>query len=474
MPPPIGTSKPKARKREPSFSTPAKKLRTISAPASCPTRPYAASSGSHAVPRVSRYRSGWRNGNRWSALLFSPPLSSSEESRTRALDKGKARSQEHLELVMESPLASSRGAPEANRWPDSAILKESMLASLAMVGKTPATTSSFSAVSEMRAVSAGNARMHGSLLSAASRVRLRDLARQARCGAVAPLVNAASTSVTSSSSVAPILNNDLVSGLLATSVSRATSTNDSSSCGHDFVPSSGPCDASASSSYGLSAVLDVEMASLCNEGNADVSDASSEFAATSALTRPVRDRCSLVVGDSAHMSTSHDTSLREPALLLPPLSDFDLHFMSKAMDERASLVIASQDDGKSEQTGRGEAIVRLKASGTRVLWPQCPPHSRRSTAPPTPFSSPMLPLGNARPSRSPTVFATQRYAHPNERPSNVAQGHTYPNASWKSEQHFSSPAFAHYRRATTGVVGKWVQGGFSPSSRSTWWRREQS
>lgn len=459
------------RKRELSFSTPAKKLRTTSAPASCSARPSTGSSGVHAVPRVSRYRSGWRNGNRWSALASSSPSSSSEESRT--LDKGKARSQESLELALESLLAYGLGASEENKWPDSTILKESMLASLAIAGKTPATTSSLSsAVSEMQAASAGNARMRGSLLSAASRVRLRDLARQARCAVVAPLVNASSTSVQSSSSTAAIVEDDSGSGPLATSVSGATSSHDSGLHDCDSVPSSGSDDPSASFSDGLSAVVDIEKACLDNDGNADVSNASGELAAAMpALIRPSGERCSLVVGDSTPMSTSHGASLTESVLLLPTLSDFDLHFLSKAMDERAHLVIASQEDGKPEPTGEGEAIVRLKASSRRASLPESSPHSRHSTAPSALLSGPAFPPASARPSYSPGSVSRRR-ALLNEAVSNFAQAPTIPNVR-KFEQQFSPPAFAHHRRATTSV-GTRMQDGFSPRSELMWRRRDQS
>ena len=217
-------------------------------------------------------------------------------------NKGQARSHKTSGPAVEFLLASGRdiSAREA-RWPNSALLKESMLASLAIAGKLPAAATSTlsSTVSELRATSVGNVRMRGSLLSAASRIKLRDLANQARCAIASPAVNATSCAVSSNLSAVDTFVGGSGAGLLAASVSGATSTVDSGSRDYGSVPSSASGDTSASSRGDRSGAVDVAGAAFDTYGTNQVSSTSSDFAETMPpFIKPISEECSLLINDN--------------------------------------------------------------------------------------------------------------------------------------------------------------------------------
>ena len=312
------------------------KSRTVSAPASS-TSP------------MFRYgrpdnQASWRNGNRWSALA----TPTSAETFT-FIDKGKRHLQELSSMATARTVPGDGRAVLEKKWPQSRLLKAKTEVPSASVGKAPEATCSFLVSSSqdngLGFSDTGASRMRGSMLSAASRVKLRDLALSAQQSVVAsPLVSAPSPYLDSGSNFGSGSGATPASGVISSSSGSSSASSESV-----VIVCSGTTCVPVSFAQPGPTVSD--KAPLVGPSQANFVEASGDVLAQSQATQPL----------------SVDASQLSSLLLLPTRSVPDVH--SSLLDESADLVIASRECRPLSPPGSCLAIVRLNASSTISVLP---------------------------------------------------------------------------------------------------------
>lgn len=318
-------------------------------------------------------QTSWRNGNRWSVLAGPAPPSPAEPSTF--FGKGKARLQElsSATITTHRPVSLHDSPVLEKRWPQSRLLKVPAQPSLAGVVAAPqATWLPLPPIdNDLRPSSSSPSKVHGSMLSATSRVKLRDLALSAQQSmAVSPSVIGTAAEVTSGSA----------------SVSGPPSGFDASS-GSGLTSS-----ASDSGSTSSGSVEIVCTGAMC----VPMSFAQSGLVMTDKAPEAEHLKADLVAASDNHLMMScviptcpeHRSQL-ESLWLLPARSTADMQ--SSTLDESVDLVVASQECQPPSPTGDCLAMVRLNAR-PNVLALSPPSHFRRSTAPahvPSPSTSAM-------------------------------------------------------------------------------------
>ncbi|KAM5537980.1 hypothetical protein V8D89_008456 [Ganoderma adspersum] len=343
------------------------KLRTVSAPASSTSPMFRFG---HVDDQAS-----WRNGNRWSALA----------APTSSIGKEKGRLQELSSATMPCTILGDKHSIAEKRWPQSRLLKALTLAPSTSAGKVSEATCSPLLSSNkdygLGSSDSGASRVRGSILSAASRVKLRDLALSAQQSVVAPPpVVVPSFCPGSGSNAASGSDATLYSGAIPGSSGSSSASSESvifACSGTTCVPVSfaqpGP------------AVND--KAPLVGQLQANFAEASGDLLAQSRGTQPC----------------SADASRLESLLLLPTRSIPDVH--SSPLDESADLVIASRECRPLSPTGDCPAVVRLNASSS----PSARSSSScfRSSTAPTFLSSPSPSAVDESSSRAPVAVPSR-------------------------------------------------------------------
>ena len=323
-------------------------------------------------------QASWRNGNRWSVLAAPAPPSPAESFTP--LGKGKARLQEPPSATMSThcpiPL---RGSPVLDkRWPQSRLLKIPTQAPSAGVVEAPQATwlPLPSIDKDLRPSGSSASKVHGSMLSATCRVKLRDLALSAQ------------QSIAGSP---PVVGPALCVASGSASVSGPPS-------GSDASPGSGSSSASSES-------VDI----VCTGATCvPVSFVQSRLVVTDTEAPAVeRPKADLVEASDDHLATSRvapicpeDRSQLGSLWLLPTRSTTDM----QSSDESVNLVIASQECQPPSPTGDCPAVVRLNSRSTPLAVPSSS-HSRRSTAPAhVPSLSTSVMGGSSSPSSAAFLF----------------------------------------------------------------------
>ena len=329
------------------------KSRTVSAPASSTSPMFRFGRPDH--------QANWRNGNRWSALA----TPTSAETFT-FIGKGKGHLPELSSMATARTVLVDSGTVLEKRWPQSRLLKAKTEVPSASVGKAlEATCSPLVSSGQDNGLGfsdAGASKMRGSMLSAASRVKLRDLALSAQQSVVAsPPVSVPSPYLDSGSNFGSGSGATPASGVISSSSGSSSASSESVV----IVCSGTTCVPVSFAQPGPTAS---DKAPLVGPSKADFVEASSDLLAQSQATQPL----------------SVDASQLASVLLLPTRSVPDMH--SSPLDESADLVIASRECRPLSPPGSCLAVVRLNASSITSVLPSSS-RSLSSTAP-THVSSP--------------------------------------------------------------------------------------
>ncbi|PIL33658.1 hypothetical protein GSI_04281 [Ganoderma sinense ZZ0214-1] len=415
------------------------RLRTTSAPAS-------STSPTSRFGQADDDLGGWRKGNRWSALV-APTLAELLMSN----GKGKKRPREYS-------TRDPRDESPEKRWPQSRLLKTPTQVPYTSVGKAsdagatwPSLLSSSKENGSGSSDSSANG-MRGSMLSATSRVKLRDLALSAQQNSVAPrLVPASSPS-----------NFGLGSGASPGSgaVSSSSGPGSSSSTSATIVSPGATCVPTSFAQPEL-VVVDADEALVKRLPQAALPEAGADLLATSCAAQTCRDGILPL----------------ESVLLLPDCSTADVR--SSSLDESVDLVIASQECRPPSPTGDSPVVVRLNATSSPMVpsfsfglgnhtipainwapigrkWAPVPPY-RTSVVPPSRHEFSFAPEGVAVP-KMPTLGPTPGFDLAGPR----TEGGDRPIRPLSSHGEAMSAAFLE--REQRAMRDDWL----------AWWGRSQS